>query len=65
MVISDDLVQLRRKAIDSYRSYFAQLGLDEAAAHKLVLTCDTCSDAPTCEYAFDLYNTDGDCLASK
>lgn len=28
-------------------------------------TCNTCSDKNTCKYAFDLYNTDGDCLASK
>jgi len=30
-----------------------------------VFTCDGCSHAPLCEYAFDAYNTDGDCLASK
>lgn len=28
-------------------------------------TCDTCADAPICEFAGDDYNTDGDCLASK
>jgi hypothetical protein len=28
-------------------------------------TCDACSLAPTCAYAFDLYNTDGDCISSK
>lgn len=30
-----------------------------------VTTCDGCSDAGRCPYAFDDYNTDGDCLASK
>lgn len=30
-----------------------------------VFTCDTCDHAPRCLYAFDAYNTDGDCLASK
>lgn len=60
-----DLVQLRKKAIEENSFYYAQLGFDETTAHELVLTCDTCSDAPVCEYAFDLYNTDGDCLASK
>ena len=29
------------------------------------LTCGQCIDAPTCKYAGDPYNTDGDCLASK
>lgn len=29
------------------------------------LTCTACPDSAKCEYAFDDYNTDGDCLASK
>ena len=28
-------------------------------------TCDNCTRAPVCDLAFDAYNTDGDCLASK
>lgn len=28
-------------------------------------TCDECGAAPNCEYAFDSYNTDGDCIAEK
>lgn len=28
-------------------------------------TCDKCPDRYTCEYAFDMYNTNGDCLANK
>lgn len=28
-------------------------------------SCDHCSAAKTCDYAFDPYNTDGDCLAEK
>jgi hypothetical protein len=28
-------------------------------------TCDGCAHAPECRLAYDLYNTDGDCLASK
>jgi hypothetical protein len=27
--------------------------------------CPTCPDKTTCAYAYDLYNTNGDCLASK
>ncbi len=28
-------------------------------------SCDDCSASKTCEWAFDPYNTDGDCLAEK
>lgn len=28
-------------------------------------TCDDCQQVDKCEFAFDLYNTDGDCLAEK
>jgi len=28
-------------------------------------TCATCPDVGTCPYAWDLYNTDGDCLGSQ
>lgn len=28
-------------------------------------TCDDCPAKPTCEWAFDPYNTDDDCLAEK
>ena len=28
-------------------------------------SCNTCDDAPICEFAWDLYNTQGDCVASK
>lgn len=29
------------------------------------LTCDGCGGSGACEWAFDTYNTDGDCLALK
>ena len=28
-------------------------------------TCSSCLSNKECEFAFDLYNTDGDCLAIK
>lgn len=28
-------------------------------------TCDECSETNACHFAFDAYNTDGDCLGSK
>lgn len=29
------------------------------------VTCEKCQYNDACEYAWDLYNTDGDCLAMK
>ena len=29
------------------------------------MTCDHCPEADTCPFAWDLYNTDNDCLADK
>jgi uncharacterized protein (UPF0212 family) len=29
------------------------------------VTCHDCSDKYDCDYAWDAYNTNGDCLASK
>jgi hypothetical protein len=29
------------------------------------ITCETCDINDTCDLAWDLYNTDGDCLAIK
>lgn len=37
----------------------------EELEQKKSLTCWNCVDQATCEYAFDLYNTNGDCLAIK
>lgn len=28
-------------------------------------TCTTCDEKETCEFSYDPYNTDGDCLANK
>jgi len=28
-------------------------------------TCNSCELRPECEYAWDLYNVEGDCLAAK
>ena len=28
-------------------------------------TCDTCSDRHRCTFAYDVYNTDGDCILMK
>ena len=35
------------------------------APSKEEMTCNTCLDNTTCDLAWDLYNTGGDCLAAK
>jgi hypothetical protein len=40
----------------------------EGGAKKMpTITCDDCDSAKdgSCEWAWDVYNTDGDCLATK
>lgn len=37
----------------------------DAEVRDVEFTCDKCEWAPSCELAFDLYNTNGDCLADK
>jgi hypothetical protein len=32
---------------------------------KVKCTCNECEDVLRCPFAYDLYNTNGDCLASK
>lgn len=32
---------------------------------EITVTCEQCGDNDVCEYAFDHYNTNGDCLALK
>lgn len=39
--------------------------MDEAPIKKEDLTCFNCTENKTCKYAWDEYNTQGDCLASK
>lgn len=56
---SADLVQLRAKSL----AFAADSGWPLPAG--VVFTCDDCASAPECEFVFDPYNTDGDCLAEK
>lgn len=40
-------------------------GYKEDDADRTRFTCHACAHAPRCELVYDLYNTDGDCLADK
>lgn len=42
-----------------------QLSLEHNFEDAACFTCDDCEGAPRCLLAFDFYNTNGDCLASK
>ncbi len=65
---------LRAKSVQSLNE-FAQMAneedqeiypnVPEYIPKDIVFTCDICSLKHDCEYAYDEYNTDGDCLASK
>ena len=41
------------------------VALDESFRPFSEYTCAECPSAPKCEFAFDGYNTDGDCLETK
>jgi len=58
-----DASELARERVRLVVMYKEMHGIDLAAPGSF--TCDTCSDAPRCDLAFDAYNTNGDCLASK
>lgn len=45
---------------ESMREAFEKRGYDIDKC-----TCNDCPDKDHCEFAFDLYNTQGDCLAMK
>lgn len=39
--------------------------IEEYGVGEINFTCDDCPAKRVCQFAFDLYNTDGDCLAEK
>jgi len=57
MVYADELEIQRFRVIE----FFKKEGMDVENR----ITCDKCIDLFDCEYAYDMYNIDGDCLASK
>lgn len=51
-----ELAEMRKRMIEKLR----KLGVKWS-----YITCDGCPARFDCEYAYDPYNTDGDCLAAK
>ena len=39
--------------------------LKEIGVIRFAFTCDLCLDRDNCEFSYDAYNTDGDCLKEK
>ena len=62
------LAQMRFHAGIEYAMYSAHLfTLFPAGPPRLrpQFTCDDCTELHHCPYVFDLYNTNGDCIAEK
>jgi len=53
----EELLQIRKQAAIQYQIYYKK----ECPA----FTCDECLQVYKCKYAYDFYNTGGDCLAEK
>lgn len=52
------------KTIEEKRNAMIQ-NLKSFGINYKTITCDNCDSKTECEYAYDSYNTDGDCLAVK
>lgn len=56
----EELAAERKRTQDSIRKvYHRAIDVPDS------FTCDECGFAPKCTLVFDLYNTNGDCLAEK
>ena len=56
-----ELLRVRKDTIDHHE----RNGYDEFYKWDRTFTCDHCISVHKCVFAFDAYNTDGDCLAEK
>jgi hypothetical protein len=62
----DELLLMRRTCVNSVAEHFSSYQEYLEAYDTLgYFTCDSCDEVSKCEYAFDAYNTNGDCLADK
>lgn len=63
-MISSKAMRKRLKTINIYRNN-PRLHLKEEPFRLGFFTCDNCAAVEGCFAAFDLYNTNGDCLMEK
>lgn len=61
MALRDEVARKKAKATRIH----LQLMCEDVVPTDIVITCETCDDNADCEFAFDAYNTEGDCLAIK
>lgn len=61
---SDEVVRTERE-LARYRDVSVARLRRLGETGPIVFTCDGCHHRTYCRYAFDAYNTDGDCLADK
>lgn len=54
----EQLLKLRKKAIK-------KILLENNYNKRIEFTCDDCAVRNRCRFAYDVYNTDDDCLAMK
>ena len=57
-----------KKEKEQIRNKMLQLMIDEYGEDNVGVkpfTCDECFDVDNCPFAFDLYNTNNDCIAEK
>lgn len=56
---------LGKKRTDEETAAMRAACIADYGVGEIEFSCDTCAAKNTCEYAFDQYNTNGDCLAEK
>lgn len=65
----DQYLALRERILREFKegmdAHLKEQGVDEEWEHSAHYTCDDCPIVLKCQFAFDQYNTNGDCLASK
>jgi hypothetical protein len=59
------LAKMREQGVESIVTHAGAFGGRVIDPKTVKFTCDKCKAAPNCEWAFDDYNTNGDCLAEK
>lgn len=57
-------VDERREKAIAFIAHIQKKPIEEVGA-RIKFTCDECKNPEDCEWAFDAYNTDGDCLDMK
>lgn len=65
IITQEEYLMLRAKTLEDYNQMLVAQGAHgrNDFSQELKLTCDDCPMRFTCEFAADLYNTNGDCLA--